>query len=598
MQQVEPELGGDHLGGERLAGPARPGEQRRRAQPAAVAVGETPFVEDRRAVPHRRDQRAQLGELGRRQHQVVPAGGAARRDAPARRSGRGPAPGRRPTARTARATVSAAAASRSATGRSKTVAAEIVSSSLLPRGEAACRGAGCRQAVSTPARSAAPSRGTATGTTRAPARDVRSPPGERTRTAVGASSAATARIIHGGTSSDASSAHATAAQHGLALHQPQRALPFRRRRRQVRAGDHEQRPTERRRRRPRPPARRFAGCGPCSSTPGRTPRPSPPARRRPRGTAPPPGAARPGGHRGHAPGRGGRRRPGGAAPARRPRADCGTAWSGRAAAPAASGAAAAAGVSALQCASGRIRSARPNVGREGRPRTSGQLTGHLADQLRGRRRAAAPTARTAEPEPLRDVIERRRAVVAVPGRGQRLESGTGVLTPEPAAQHVELGQQGGRDRRWRGRDGRRRGWRGAHGRVSAGRRRSRRPAGQAVHAVRLDLVRSQVPGDSPRGTRPGRTAQLLAAAPSEMTPGGSGRSSSRDSWHSTRCRLERRREAERHRRGGDRDSRNSGRSSSGTEFKVAVHRDGGDPVGPAGPRRRTLTAWSPAGPCR
>ena len=57
VHQVKVEVPGDHLGGHRLAGAARPGEQRRRAEPARRARGEPPVVQHRGPVPHRGDQR-------------------------------------------------------------------------------------------------------------------------------------------------------------------------------------------------------------------------------------------------------------------------------------------------------------------------------------------------------------------------------------------------------------------------------------------------------------------------------------------------------------------------------------------------------------
>ena len=49
--EVELERGGDHAGRHRLAGPARPGEQRRDPRPRCPPGAEAPLPEDRVAVP-------------------------------------------------------------------------------------------------------------------------------------------------------------------------------------------------------------------------------------------------------------------------------------------------------------------------------------------------------------------------------------------------------------------------------------------------------------------------------------------------------------------------------------------------------------------
>src|SRR5262249_49800664 len=50
--EVEAQLGGEHLGGQRLASPAGAAEQRGDAQPAGAAPCEAPALEDQRTPAH------------------------------------------------------------------------------------------------------------------------------------------------------------------------------------------------------------------------------------------------------------------------------------------------------------------------------------------------------------------------------------------------------------------------------------------------------------------------------------------------------------------------------------------------------------------
>src|SRR5262249_56934062 len=61
--QIEPELGRQYLGGERLSGSAAAAEQRRYAKAARVAPAEAPFLVDADALAHLGGDLAQGGDL-------------------------------------------------------------------------------------------------------------------------------------------------------------------------------------------------------------------------------------------------------------------------------------------------------------------------------------------------------------------------------------------------------------------------------------------------------------------------------------------------------------------------------------------------------
>ena len=94
-----PEVAGEHLGGQRLAGTAVAGEQRADAQAPVDALGHAPVVVHRSAVAHLPGHVPQRAHRRLGQHEVVPAGRAARPAGPARRARPGRAPGRPRVAR-------------------------------------------------------------------------------------------------------------------------------------------------------------------------------------------------------------------------------------------------------------------------------------------------------------------------------------------------------------------------------------------------------------------------------------------------------------------------------------------------------------------